>query len=374
MKKILYIFILWRIFLFIPLIISQNFLNIRKGYEYTTPLHYQFNQIIHFLFYPWVNFDGVYYLTIASGGYSVDNAGFFPLYPIFIRIFSLNSAAFSYQQFLTAFILTLIFTFAGIVFFEKLVKIDYKKEISFQSIIFLLSFPVSFFLATIYSESLFFLLLILTFYFARKGNWFLSSISAMLLTATRFVGIAIIPALLFEFFVQNKTFINKKIIPLILTPLGILSYAWFNFTAWGNPLHFIEAQGKLLNNRSVDHIILFPQTIFRYFKMLTTVSINYEWWIALLELLTFVFVFVMLYVAWKKKVRTSYLIFSILAFLIPVSTGTFTGLPRYVLVLFPIFIALALINNKWIKIVNCVIGIILIFILFILFSKGYYVT
>ncbi len=376
MKKIIYLLVAWRVFLFIPLFVSQIFLKLREGFNYTTPLHYigSHNPISHFLFYPWANFDGVYYLSIAGSGYTVDNAGFFPLFPILINFLSLNSGVFTVQQFLVGMVLSSTLFLLSLIVFNKLLMLDYKRNISFHTILFLLLFPTSFFFVTIYSESLFFLLLIFSFYFARKENWFLSGIFAMLLTATRFVGIAIIPALLFEFFVQNKTFLSKKIISLLLAPIGILLYAWFNFSQWGNALHFIEAQGKVLNNRSVDEIILFPQAIFRYFKILTTTFVNYEWWIALLELSSFIFVSSLFYVAWKKKVRASYLIFGVLAFLIPASTGTFSGLPRYVLVLFPIFIALALIKNKWIKIAYSTVGIILLFILFMLFSKGYYIS
>lgn len=379
MKRMIYMFAAWRVFLFIPLFISQIFLKIRSGFDYTTPLHYIsfYNPISHFLLYPWANFDGVYYLIIAGSGYTVDNAGFFPLFPLLINITSSIFGmvqAFDLRQYFMVLALVSIFFLLSLITIYKLIKLDYKNNVAMPAIVFMLLFPTSFFFATIYSESLFFLLLVLSFYFARKGNWFLSSISAMLLTATRFVGIAIIPALLFEFFVQNKTLFSKKIIPLVLMPVGILYYAWLNYVAWGNPLHFIEAQGKLFNNRSVDHIVLFPQTIFRYFKILTSVSISFEWWIALLEISAFIFVSIMLYIAWKKKVRISYLIFSILAFLIPTQTGTFSGLPRYSLVLFPIFIALALIKNKWIKIVYSVIAVVLLFILFMFFSKGYYVA
>lgn len=371
-KRIIFLFLAWRLFLFIPLFLSELSIKFRTGYDYTSPSYW--SSISHFLLAPWANFDGVYYLSIAGSGYTVDNAGFFPLFPILIKIFSLNGPAFSVSQFFVGLILSSLFLFLSLIMLYKLIKFDYKSNVAILTILTILVFPTSFFFATIYSEGLFFLLLILSFYFARKGNWLLSSISAMFLTATRFVGIAIIPALLFEFFIQNKTFLSKKIIPLVLAPVGILYYAWFNYIQWENPLHFIEAQGKLLNNRSVDHVILFPQTLFRYFKILTSLSISFEWWIALLELVTFIFVSTMLYVVWKKKIRTSYLIFSILAFLIPTQTGTFSGLPRYSLVFFPIFIALTLIKNKWIKIVYCVIGIILIFILFMLFSKGYYVA
>lgn len=375
-KRIILLFLGWKIFLFLPLIVSEIFLSPRIGYGYALLTYFleKGSVLSNFLLYPWANFDGVYYLAIAGRGYTVDNAGFFPLFPILINFFSFNSSAFTLQQFLTGMVLSSIFFLLSLIVIYKLIRLDFKNNVGILVILAILVFPTSFFFAAIYSESLFLLLLVSSFYFARKGNWLMSSVCAALLTATRFVGIAVIPALIFEFYLQNKTILSKKIFSLFIIPFGLVSYSLFNFFEWGRPFQFIFAQGALHNNRTVDSIILFPQTIFRYFKILTTISINYEWWIALLELSTFIFASVMLYITWKKKVRISYLIFSLIAFLIPTSTGTFTGLPRYSLVLFPIFIALALIKNKWIKITYSIIGIILLFILFMLFSKGYYIS
>jgi hypothetical protein len=150
---------------------------------------------------------------------------------------------------------------------------------------------------------------------------------------------------------------------------------WFNLEKWGDTFYFIQAQGDFQNNRSVTSLVFIPQTIFRYINILTTLSPGiFEWWIALLEISTFIFVSIMFFVAWKKKIRISYILFALICFLIPVSSGTFTGLPRYALVLFPIFIAIALIENKVIKICYSTIGFILLFLLFMLFSKGYYIA
>ena len=374
-KKIIFLFVAWRLFLFVPLILAQIFLGYRKGFDYTSPSYW--SSISHFLVAPWGNFDGVYYLIIAGGGYTVDNAGFFPLFPLIINAVSSvfgSVQAFDLRQYFAALILVSIFFASALLFIYKLVRLDYDSNVAMLTIIFILIFPTSFFFASIYSESLFLLLTILSFYFARKKKWILASIFASLLTATRIVGIAILPALIFEFIKVEKKF-SSKALSLLLIPLGVLGYMYFNFLQWGNTLQFIKAQGNLQNERSVEQIILFPQTIFRYFKILTSVSPSiYEWWIALLEISAFVFAAVLLYIAWKKKIRTSYLIFSIAAFLIPASSGTFTGLPRYVLILFPIFIALALVKNKILKISYAIIAIILLFILFALFSKGYYVS
>ena len=101
---------------------------------------------------------------------------------------------------------------------------------------------------------------------------------------------------------------------------------------------------------------------------------QFEWWIALLEITTFFIVSFLLYLSWKKKIRLSYLIFSVPCFLLPIFSGTFTGLPRYSLVLFPIFISLALINQKLIKLFYVIIAPILLFLLLMFFSKGYFIS
>lgn len=161
----------------------------------------------------------------------------------------------------------------------------------------------------------------------------------------------------------------------MMLPLGLISYSIFNYYKWGNFIYFIQSQGELANSRAIDTIILFPQTVIRYVKIISSIPIyQYEWWIALLEITTFLFIGSLIYVGWRQKIRFSYLIFMILGFLIPVLSGTFSGLPRYVIVLFPIFIALALIKNKLFKWSYMLISPILLFILLMFFSRGYFIA
>ena len=379
-KKIILLFLAWRLLLFIPILAANQLISYREGYAYTSINYFlekSQSMLSNFLVSPWGNFDGVYYLLIAENGYTV-NPGFFPLFPILINlassVFGVTIEFDSIQYFIALFLVSLFFLCALIMFY-KLAKLDYKKNIAMWGIVFILVFPTSFFFAAIYSESLFLLLSILSFYFARKKNWLMASIFGMLLTVTRPVGIAIFPAILYEFYISEKSFLKKKALLLLAIPLGLIAYAIYNLVKWGNALYFIQAQGNFQNNREVGGIVLFPQTIFRYLKIFFTVSPGqYEWFVALLEFSAFIFASVMIYIAWQKKVRFSYVIFAIIALLIPISTGTFSGLPRYVLILFPIFIALALVKNKFLKLVYAVISIILLFLLLMLFSKGYFVA
>lgn len=383
-KKIILIFVIWRLLLFIPLFFGNLFLSYRIGFSYTSIAHFTQapNPVFHFLLSPWGNFDGVYYLLIAANGYT-SNAGFFPLFPLLIHLllFPLNIQAFDIVQILTGLFLSNIFFLAAMLVFYKLISLDYKSGVAMQSIIFLLIFPTSFFFASIYSESSFLLLTLLSFYFARKQKWLLAGLCGGLLSATRIVGIAIFPVLLYEYYIQNKDLIliNKKtllnILSIFISPLGLIAYMVYNNAKWGSYFYFVEAQGKFFNDRSVSSIVFFPQTIFRYLKIFTSVSpAQYEWWIALLEFSTFVFAITLLYVAFKKKVRFSYILFALLCFIVPISTGTFTGLPRYIAPLFPMFIAIALIKNCWIKVLYTVTSSVLLFILLILFSRGYFVS
>lgn len=356
---------IWRVIIFIPLLVGFLFTSLNSSgpisYVYNQTSNPSFNSIF---LSPWANFDGIHYLNIARSGYT-NEARFFPLFPLILRITA-------YSLSISILLATIIF-FMAIYFFKKLTDLDFSSQIGKQNLIYLLLFPTSFFFVSLYSEGLFLLLTILSFYFARKKMWLLSIICAMLLMTTRFVGIAILPALLYEFF-RGGFNQYRKLAFFLIMPLGLALYSLFNFYKWHNFLYFIQAQGELGNNRTVTGIVLFPQTIFRYIKIFSTVSINYEWGIALLELISFLFATFFLYIAWKKRIRTSYLIFAIVNFAITISTGTFSGLPRYVLTIFPIFITMALIENKFFKLIYFFVSPILFFILLMLFSGGYFVA
>lgn len=359
-------FLFWRLLIFIPLITGVLFIPLDSA----GPISYTYDQTPSLSFSsiflsPWANFDGIHYLRITQSGYS-NEARFFPLFPLILKTAANNLP-------ISIVLVTVIF-FLAIYFFKKLLVLDFSNQITTKSLTYVLLFPTSFFFVSIYSEGLFLLLTLLAFYFARKRKWFLSIICAMFLMTTRFVGVAIFPALLYEFLTNERISI-KRLTLFLFAPLGLVLFSLFNYYKWHNFFYFIQAQGELGNNRVVTGVVLFPQTIFRYFKILTTVSIDsYDWIIALLEITSFLLASFLLYFAWRKKIRTSYLIFATVNFAIAISTGTFSALPRYVLTIFPIFIALAQVENKILKFAYAVFSPILLFILLMLFSRGYFVA
>ncbi len=379
LKSIIIIFIIWRIGLFIPVIIGTHLLGYGTSHPFFEITYYKI--LPEFLNYPiftaWSNFDGVHYLNIASDGYRTE-ARFFPLLSIIIYIFGLGDFYYPFTYISALIISNAIFVLALIMFY-KLLRMDYSEKVSSQTIIYMLVFPTAFFFAAIYTEGLFLLLSVSTFYFIRKKNWIGASITGMLLVLTRFVGIFIIPILIYEYFLQAKALKIKNDLSLLAMTIfissGLILFSFFNFIKWGSFQYFLTAQGELSNGRTVSGIVLPVQTVYRYFKILTSLSPRqFEWSLALVEVLSFIVCAVLLIIAWRKKVRLSYLIFAVLTFLLPASSGTFSGLPRYVLVAFPIFIALGLIDSKPLRIFYYLSCSALSIYLLMYFTRGFFVA
>ena len=350
-KVILSMVLGWRIYLLVLGFISTFFITQRMGYLGVNP---------------WANFDGVHYLSIAQNGY-ISEAVFFPLYPLLIKMFGLILGG---NYFLASLFVSNTAFLLAVILFYKLIKLDTDAKRGTEAVLWLLIFPVAFIFGAVYSESLFLLLLVASFYFARKKNWGLAIIAAFFLCITRVVGVFIIPALIYEYFKEYRKISWK----FLAVPLGFVGYALFNYIKWGDLLYFIRAHSELNNGRSVSSVILFPQTIYRYIKILFSLPINvYEWQIALLEVVMFCLAFYLLYSAWRNKVRLSYLIFSALAFFMPSSSGTFSGLPRYVIILFPIYLALTY-QPKIVKGLWAVISFALLSVLTMFFLRGYFVA
>lgn len=378
-SKILKLFLIWRITLFVPVILSGLILNYGSSFPFFDITYYQ--QLPIFLNHPvltvWSNFDGVHYINIVVNGYTTE-ARFFPFLPLLILIFSLGNMNFLFTYFISL-IIPSAALLISLVLFYKLLKLDYDDKISQNSIIYMLFFPTSFFFAAVYTESIFLLFSIACLYLARKKQWLFISTLTMFLVSTRFVGIFIIPALIYEYCIQNKSLKFKnylKILELTIVPLaGLVAYSIFNYIKWGSLLHFLTAHSELNNGRSSTSLVLPFQTMYRYSKILTTIPVTqFEWWIAILEISSFIVGTILLFISWRKKVRTSYLIFAVGAFMLPAFSGTFSGLPRYLVIAFPVFIALSLIKNKYIKVCYFVVSVPLLFLLLMFFSKGYYIS
>ncbi len=154
----------------------------------------------------WANWDGGHFRGIAENGYLPFQVVFFPLYPFIIKaLFHLGLPSL-WGGLITSFFAT----FIALIYLFKLTLIDYSLEISKKTVFLLLAFPTSFYLVSVYSESLFLALTVSSFYYARKNNYLLATILAGLSAVTRLAGVGLILAIAVEYYLSHLPGLNLK--------------------------------------------------------------------------------------------------------------------------------------------------------------------
>jgi len=210
----------------------------------------------------------------------------------------------------------------------------------------LLSFPASFFLLAVYTESLFLLLVVLFFHLLSKQKFLLAAVVAGLASGTRLVGIFLSVALLIELFTYLRgkkihSYLPTLLVAALISISGFVAYAAYLGLKFADPLMFFHVQTMFDNGRSGDSLIMLPQVLYRYIRILLTVSpASILYLRATWELLTFILALSAL-IYYRHRLRLSALAFCSLAIILPTLSGTLSSFPRYLLVLSPLFIVAA---------------------------------
>jgi hypothetical protein len=152
---------------------------------------------IHNLFTAWERFDGLWFLRIATKGYvSGDgSAAFFPLYPLAIRVVSFLIGG---HPFAASLIVSNLAFLAALIVLFFLTASELSEQAARKTVLYLSVFPTAFFLFAPYSESLFLLLSVASFWAARRRKWPLAALFGALSAATRSLGVLVAPALAIE--------------------------------------------------------------------------------------------------------------------------------------------------------------------------------
>ncbi|MEM2352146.1 MAG: hypothetical protein QXT26_07040 [Thermoproteota archaeon] len=314
--------------------------------------------------------DGPHYIDIARNWYV--NVGerrffivFFPLYPLLIRLITFD---WQYVNLSALLISNLGSTIAAIYLF-KLVKLDSREDVARRSVTYLSVFPTAYFLCAVYTEGLFLALAVACLYYARLKKWALAGFLGILASLTRITGLALLPALLTEYLNQQEWKLGKLGIKILLTftPLiGFLIYLLINYQTTGNFFAFMEMQRE--NWQEVFNPLLGLKRAWEW-TFTATFPENITLGVAQIAFVAMGFLGFLLSLCFR--LRPSYNVYAFFAWAISVSMSWWISMPRYMLVIFPIFIIFGLLGRR--KIFNFItIPIFLILLSFFtfLFSKG----
>lgn len=376
-KKILGIFLLWKIYLFICLLVAINYIPLAQIDRFLGGglSNYLKNPYL----FSWANFDGEHYIAIAIFGYKGLEQAFFPVYPILINFFSrpdiFNIPVSLFSASFWGLAVSNFSLLASLILIFKLIIIDYPKKIAWLTLILLLVFPTSFYFGAVYSESLFLLLSLLAFFFARKGNFFLASTVGIIASATRIFGFLLLPAFFIE--AKQQKIPLRKYFWIFLIPLGLIFYMIYQWWLVGDPLAFYRLQ-KIVGEQHQSGLTILPQVYFRYLKMLLTVNpFDPIYQTIILEFFSGILFFILPIYGYFKKVSKAYIFYAIVGFLLPTIQGSFSSVPRYILVFFPSFLCLAIfisgVSKFW-KIFSLAVLTAWLGLEAVLFLRGYWVA
>lgn len=309
------------------------------------------------------NWDGGHFLGIARFGYSEKfQYAFFPLYPLLIRLVNEVTNNFLYA----AIFISISSSFLGIHLLYKLISLDFDKKIGEKVILILIFFPTSFYFLTAYSEGLFFFLVVASFYFLRTKKLFWATVFCSLASATRLAGLALVLALWVE--ILTLYGLSRKNWFVFLSPLGFLIYCWYLYQQTGDPIYFIYAETHW-QRKLVAPAIGFWETI----KSLSTAGFINNNFNVFLDLIFAVFGIGFAVRAFRF-LPPSYSVYSLVSVLLPLFTPTLSSIQRFLLPVFPIFILLSFLKNRFLVLFLQIISVMLLAVFSVLFINGFWVS
>jgi Gpi18-like mannosyltransferase len=363
-NKVILLVFFWLLMINIFALISLNRFNLKgdDAYKWIPVDKYDQNQgwNIVDLHSRW---DSNWYLDVVRNGYvlrendTLSNIVFFPLYPSLIKILSyllrLNIV-------FSGWMISSFFLFLGAFYLFKITKEFHSEADPLLAVFLLLIFPTSFFLNSVYTESLFLFLSVASFYYAAKGKYGISGIFGFFAALTRITGILLFVPLLVQLCLKegfNKNTL-KKIFPFWLVPLGTFSFLLFHWLRFGNFFLFfkIESAWGRSFNLNVDNFLFFSRAAISNFY---------------LDVFYLIFSILIIFLLIRKKLFP-YAIYMASTVLVAIGTGTLMSIGRYILVLFPIFIIGASLKNEIVRYAWIMVSIMLMALNTILFVNWYW--
>jgi hypothetical protein len=327
---------------------------------------------------PWLHWDAVWYVTIATRGYDFQSQlapggqpvvlpGFFPLYPLLIHALTLVLGA--RQAVLAA---LLVSNGAALVAFIGLGLLAAHEEsrgdgvrAAGRLILVTAAYPFAFFLFAPYTESVFLACLVFSFYLARRGVWWGAATCAFLAGLTRPTALALVPALAWEYGRQHGFWewerwraapwralpaprvLAQGAVVVGAAPLALGTYMALLAVRFGDPFLYVESQDQYHGH---VHWAIW-QTMFELGRRLLSLPLfTPDKTMLYVEAAAFLSFFAVT-VAGLRRVPLLYTLYMLATFYllltvpVPSKPELLPSMGRYLLVAVPVFLLLA----RWIE-------------------------
>jgi len=299
----------------------------------------------------WARWDSDFFIRIAQDGYDNASAAFHPLYPALVA--GLGRVFFGHYL-LAGLVISLVAALGSFVLLHRLAAERLGAEGARRSVVYLAIFPMALFLQAVYSESLFLLLVLAAFALADKQQFALAGLGAGLAILTRAAGLALLPALVVLAWKERD-----RLRALAGVALAVPVAAVYPLILWqqvDDPFAFRDAQdrwhrhfshagpfggiwdGLVAGWRGLEQFVVGHGTHVSGVSPTHAAAEN-------VQALVFLLLFGVLTVVVWRHFGAAYGLFAAVSLAIPLSYPSsrwpLLSLPRFGLVVFPFFLALA---------------------------------
>ena len=324
----------------------------------------------------WGRWDAVHYLDIARRGYYGTDMAFFPLYPATIHVVG----SWIGNQLVAGLLISNAALFFGLLFFYKLVEHQYTRAVAHRAIFYVSIFPTALFFSAVYSESLFFALTVASFYYIREHKWLAAGILGGLAALTRVEGVLLFVPYVMEAYtpagigsakdlLAGRARALRVVAGALCIPLGLLVYMTLLWVMRGDPLYFSHVQAHWNRHLAPPWV-----SVWHSFKLLGSSHVPTTVAGQTLEI-GFTALMIAVLIAGFRRLRPSFAAYMALSIIVPMSTSSLMSMPRFALVLFPMFVILALWGGKaWVNNAIVAFSLPLLGLFTVLFADWYWVA
>jgi hypothetical protein len=348
---------------------------------------------------PWAHWDGVWFIRIAADGYPAhaESQAFFPLYPLLVRGVALLTG----HNYVVAGLVVSLLCYAGaMVVLFKLAQALLGPRVALWSVVFISVFPTALFFQAVYSESLFLLLVLLSFWWARRARWALAGLAGLLAVLTRSSGVVLVLPLAVIWWEQRRGVALRlpggpaagpaapgrrppasSFAWLLLVPAGLALYMGYLWWAFGDPLLFSSVQAYWGRELTLPTSAIWRGAVaavdgVRWLTVhgvgpilgmrLPSGGLDSTVIANLLEFTSFAAAVALLVACWRR-LPAAYTLYALAALLFPLLYSTAARplytMPRFMVVIFPLFIGAAAVlapHRVWRWVVVGFLGVLLV--------------
>lgn len=328
------------------------------------------------LYLMWARFDSGFFTVVARKGYPVgphvltgmSNWAFFPFYPIVIRLVMWPFGITWGHALVAGIIVSNIASLIACIYLYKLTTNEYNSIVAQRAVLYMLVYPMSFYLSAVYSEGLFMALSIGCIYHARQRQWLLSGILGGLAALTRAQGATLVLPVAWEywqylaecyapqcpqkgFIATIKEWLRSRMVGqwrslaslrtwlgfacLALMPLGLVLFCCYSKWKVGRFQAFLLVEENGWGRYASNPILLIWSSLQH-----PIAASPYDWTFYPYSM-AIIFLCCALFVAILLKMPFAYSMLTFIYLYMPLSAGSIKSVGRLYLVAFPLYIIVA---------------------------------